>query len=123
LGVATLLSTVWLAQTYLALAVCFALMGVFLFGAVTVFATLIAESFPTRIRATGATVVASTGLDLGFIVFPVLTSTAAEDWMGWNLMFSTLIAIPYLMAAGLFLLLPRIKSGLEVEEVVKEITQ
>jgi len=36
------------------------------------------------------------------------------------MMFSTFVAIPFVVAAGLFLLLPRVRSGLELEQVAQQ---
>lgn len=119
IGVAALLTLVWWAEGFYPVLLCYCLTSFFILGVVSVFGTLINESFPTHIRATASTMAASSGLDAGFIVFPVISTTAAEDWFGWNVMFSTFVAIPFSIAAGLFLLLPRIKSGLEVEEVTR----
>ena len=94
-------------------------MTFFILGVLSIFGTLINESFPTHIRATTSTMAASSGLDAGFIVFPVISTIAAEDWIGWNGMFSTFVGIPHLVAAGLFLLLPRVRSGLEIEDVAQ----
>ncbi len=116
-GTASLLGLVWWADGYYTIMLFYVLMSFFILGVLSVFGTLINESFPTQIRATASTVCASSGIDAGVIVFPIITTIAAEDWLGWNMMFSTFVAIPFLAAAGLFLLLPRIKSGLEVEEV------
>ena len=118
-GVASLLGLVWLAEGYYPVMIFYVLVNFFILGVLTVFGTLINESFPTHIRSTASTVCASSGLDAGVIVFPIITTTVAETWLGWNMMFSTFVAIPFLIAGLLFLLLPRIKSGLEVEEVAE----
>ncbi len=118
-GTVALLTLVWWADGYMAVMVCYSVMSLFLLGVLTVFGTLINESFPASIRATASTLIASSGIDAGFIVFPIVTTRVAEDWLGWDLMLSTFIAIPFLTAAGLFLLLPRVSSGLELEQVVQ----
>ena len=119
-GTTALLALIWWADDYMAILVCYSIMSFFILGAIAVFGTLINESFPTHIRLTASTITASSGLDVGIIVFPIVTTQVAEDWLGWDLMFSTFVAIPFLAAAGLFLLLPRVRSGLELEQVAQQ---
>jgi len=117
-GAVALLSLVWWANGFYPILVCYSLTTFFTLGVLSVFGTLINESFPAHIRATASTMAASSGLDAGFIVFPIITTTVAVDWWGWNSMFSVFVAMPLLLAAFLFSRLPRVKSGLELDEVV-----
>ncbi|MBI4469000.1 MAG: MFS transporter [Acidobacteria bacterium] len=117
LGTIALVGLIWWSRTFAEIFLCYTLMTVFVYGAITVLGTLVAESFPTRVRTTGAAFTASTGIQLGLAIFPALVSKAIQDWLGWQWALTLLVAGSFFVAALLFLLLPRVKSGLEVEEI------
>jgi len=115
LGTAMFLGLVWLLDSPLTVVLFFSLMTMFFYGAVGVKATFIAELFPTRVRATGI----STGfcaVNLGIALGPLAVSYAVGHY-GWNVAFSLFVAIPLFCSGLVFLLLPRIRSGVEVEEI------
>lgn len=117
LGTLALIGLIWWSSSFVQIFVCYTLMTVFVYGAITVLGTLVAESFPTRVRTTGAAFTASTGIQLGLAIFPALVSKSIQDWMGWQWSLTVLIAGCFFLAALLFLLLPKVPSGLEVEQI------
>jgi MFS family permease len=116
LGAASLLALVWLPTTEWQDVLCFGLLAMFFYGASAVMLTFTTELFPTRLRATAAAVSASSGLNLGFAIFPVLVARGVEA-VGWEWTFS-LTAAPCLVLSGLFMLgLQNRKSNTGLDEI------
>ncbi len=91
------------------------LMAIFFYGAVAVMGAYMLELYPTRLRATGASI-GSAFLSLGFATFPILVARLV-DAAGWRMAFSVSIA-PSLLLCGLATLgLANLKSGQTVEDV------
>ena len=74
---------------------------------------LIAEIYPTSIRASGLAICASAPLTLGFAVFPTVVPMAISS-VGWEAGLS-LVVVPLLLASTVAaLFLPNRRSGLPV---------
>ena len=91
-------------------------MCIFFYGASAVKFAYVAEVFPTKLRATGLAVCSSFAVNLGIAIGPLLITYGVEH-LGWNIAFSTVVAIPMLCSGLFYLTLTPIPSGLEVEEV------
>lgn len=115
-GALSVLGLIWLPTNYAQDFVCFCIMASFFYGTNGVIATLLAEGFPTRVRATGAALAGSAALNLGFATYPVLVAKAIES-VGWQWAF-TVAVVPSLLVAGLAVLaLPNTRSGLDVDDI------
>lgn len=115
LGAASLLALVWLPRTMWQDILCFGLLAMFFYGASAVMLTYVAELFPTRLRATAAAVSASSGLNLGFAIFPILVAYGVRS-IGWQWAFSV-TAAPCLVLCGILMLgLENKMSNTDLEE-------
>jgi len=93
----------------------FSLMAAFFYGANAVMGTFLTEQFPTHMRATGAAIAGTLGLNVGHIVFPILVAWAVEP-LGWEWAFA-LATVPPLFIGGLAALAMENKaSGLDIDE-------
>jgi MFS family permease len=115
LGTIMFLGLVWVSSSPATVMLLFSLMTMFFYGTVGVKATFIAELFPTRVRATGIST-GSCAVNLGVALGPLLLSQAVGHY-GWNMAFSLFVAVPLFCSGLVFLFLPRIRSGIEVEEI------
>jgi MFS family permease len=87
-------------------------MTIFFYGTTAVKFTFIAESFPTRLRATGVTFSGSLAVNLGVATGPLALSYGVAH-MGWNWAY-TLCGILPIFASGIFFLsLPKRPLGIE----------
>jgi MFS family permease len=116
LGAVALIALLWLPSTTLHDKVLFALTTSFFFGVNGVIATLLTELFPTRIRTTAYAVCGSAPLSIGFAVYPMVVP-AAVTALGWQWALTLAIAPLLLIASGLTLLLPNLRSGAEVADL------
>jgi MFS family permease len=107
---------IWNEQGFWGNVAWFSVTAMFFYGTAAVLTTYIAEIFPTRIRATAVAVVAGSGINLGFAIFPVLVAGLIESH-GWNVAF-TLAVIPSLVLAGaITLAMPNLASTAALEDV------
>jgi len=116
LGAVALIALLWLPSTTLHDRILFALTTSFFFGVNGVLATLLTELFPTRIRTTAYAVCGSAPLSIGFAVYPMVVPAAVAA-LGWQWALSLAIAPLLLIASGLTLFLPNLKSGAEVTDL------
>ena len=76
---------------------------------------LLADLYPTRMRTTGYAVCGSAPLTLGFALFPAIVPLIVKS-VGWQWAFSLAIVPLLFVSAVAALMLPNIKSGLEVAD-------
>lgn len=110
-GAAALMGLLWLSSSPLQDTLWFGLTAGLFFGSQAVSAALVAEVFPTEVRATALAVCASAPLSLGFAVFPLIVPAVVAG-LGWKAGLS-IVVVPVLLgsavAAGW---LPNRRSGL-----------
>jgi len=119
-GALSFLWFVWGTQGYWDSLIAFGIMSIFFYGSAAVKFAFVAEVFPTELRATGLALASSLAVTLGTATGPVLVLTAVDYW-GWNVAFSVFGAIPLFLAGILYLFLKPVASGLEVEEVQRQL--
>ena len=115
LGAIALLCLVWLAHERWQDFFFFGLTGAFFYGSNAVVGTLLADLFPTKMRATAYAVCGSAPLTLGFALFPSVVPIFVVN-NGWQWAFSVLIAPMLIVSALAALTLPNIISGQEVTD-------
>lgn len=118
LGSLATLGLLWLPETQLEDMIWFGIMAAFFYGNAAALSTLLAEVFPTRVRATAAGFAGSFALNLGHATFPVLVTIGIET-IGWQWAF-TLAVVPSMVIAALAIFsLENVKSGLDLEEIAQ----
>lgn len=116
LGAVALLALVWLPVARWQDLALFALTGSFFYGSNAVVGALLADLYPTRVRATAYAACGSAPLSLGFAVYPAVVPLVV-GFAGWKVAMSLAIA-PLLVASALAALwLPNLQSGAEVADV------
>jgi MFS family permease len=116
LGTFFFLLLVWGTRSPASIVLVFALMTMFFYGTTAAKFTFLAEHFPTRVRATGVGFSGALAVNLGLALGPLVVSYAIGR-LGWNLAFTTFVAIPLFLSGLVFLTLKPIASGVEVEEI------
>lgn len=116
LGTALFLVLVWTTSSVASIVLVFGLMTMFFYGTTAVKFTFLAEHFPTRLRATGVGFSGALAVNLGLALGPLVVSYAI-GWLGWDLAFTTFVAIPLFLSGLVFLTLKPVPSGIEVEEI------
>lgn len=112
-GALALLGLLWLSQGRTPDMLWYAVMATMFYGSNAVVPVLIAEIYPTSIRASGLAICASAPLTLGFAVFPMAVPFAVGK-VGWEVGLS-LVVVPLLFISALAALaLPDRQSGLPV---------
>ena len=110
-GAAALAGLLWWSASPAQDMLWFGLTAALFFGSQAVLPVLVAELFPTDVRATALAVCASTPLSLGFAVFPLVVP-AVVGAVGWR-MGLTIVVVPLLVGGALVALaLPNRRSGL-----------
>jgi MFS family permease len=119
LGATSFLAMVWFTSGYwdTLIVLCFA--TTFFYGTAAVKFAYIAEVFPTHLRATGLAVCSSLAVNLGIAVGPLVVTYGVE-FFDWNMTLSVVVGVPLAVAGLLYLRLKPIPSGLEVEEVDRQ---
>jgi len=118
IGTALFLVLIWATSSVLSIIIVFGLMTMFFYGTTAVKFTFLAEHFPTRVRATGVGFSGALAVNLGLALGPLVTSYAIGR-LGWNLAFSTFVAIPLFLSGLVFLSLESKPSGVEVESIAR----
>jgi putative MFS transporter len=118
LGMFAILALLWLPQTYAQDAIAYAIMSALLYGNAAALTMLLAESFPTRIRATGAGFAGSFMMNIGHAVFPVGVAAGIKS-IGWQWAFTLGVVPPLIIVIVALLTLPNYKSGLDLDEIAK----
>ena len=112
-GALALLGLLWASHGRTPDMLWYAVMATMFYGSNAVVPVLIAEIYPTSIRASGLAICASAPLTLGFAVFPMLVPLAIGR-VGWEAGLS-LVVVPLLLASVVAALcLPNRPSGLPV---------
>jgi len=116
LGALTFQAVVWLTTDFGSVLMTYGLMSMFFYGSAAVKFAYLAEVFPTRLRATAMASCGSLAVTLGSASGPLMVSLAVERF-GWDIGYSTVVGIPLVLAAILYMFLTPVPSGLEVEEI------
>jgi len=117
-GATAILGLVWLPTSYFQDQLWFGAMAALTYGNAASLTMLMAEIFPTRVRATAAGFAASFPLNIGHALFPVFTAWGIEN-IGWQWAFTLGVTPPFLIAALALTTLPNHKSGLSLEEIAQ----
>lgn len=117
LGAVALIALLWLPNAAWQDKALFAITASFFFGVNAVIATLLTELFPTRIRTTAYAVCGSAPLSISFAIYPMVVPVAVTA-LGWQWALSLSIAPLLLITSGLALLLPNLRSGTEVTDLM-----
>jgi len=104
------------ARTHAEIMVSFAVLTFFLLGTSAVKFPYIAELYPSELRATGIAFVSSLAIHCGLAFGPLIIGLLVEH-VGWTYALVSGGTVPLLIAAGMFLFLPRLPSGLDVGEI------
>ena len=111
----------WIPTTLASDIVWFSLMAAFFYGANAVMGTFLTEQFPTHMRATGAAIAGTVGLNIGHVLFPLGVAWAVEP-LGWELAFA-LATVPPLFIAGLAALgIENVQSGQDIDSMTDSAT-
>ncbi len=118
LGSLATLGLLWLPETQTQDMIWFGVMAAFFYGNAAALSMLMAEVFPTRVRATAAGLAGSFALNLGHATFPIFVAYGIET-IGWQWSF-TLAVVPFMLTVAIAILtLENIKSGLDLEEIAQ----
>ena len=109
LGAFAFAGLIWLAETRLENLLWFGLMTMFFYGSAAVQWAFAAEQFPTRVRATAASMVMAATL-FAFALFPVIVAYIIEA-LGWRWSFTVVVFPALLISVIATLSLQSIKSG------------
>ena len=116
LGAASLAGLVWLPDSRAEDVLWFGLMAAFFYGNGAALSMMMAEIFPTRVRATAAGFAGSFALNIGHAIFPLLVAFGVER-LGWQWAF-TLAVVPSMFICGLAMLgLDNTRRGLDLDEI------
>ncbi|MDX2221116.1 MAG: MFS transporter [Rhodospirillaceae bacterium] len=118
LGMLAILALLWLPDSFAEDMVAFAVMSALLYGNAAALTMLLAESFPTRVRATAAGFAGSFMLNIGHAVFPVAVASGIKS-IGWQWAFTLGVVPPLLIVIVALLTLPNYKSGLDLDEIAR----
>lgn len=112
-GSLCLLGLLWFSSTGLTDIIWYGLTAALFYGSLAVLPVLIAEIFPTELRASALSVCASAPLSLGFAVFPLIVPFVVGA-VGWQLGFSLIICPLLAISAFTAFILPNRPSGLDI---------
>ena len=116
LGAASLAGLVWLPDSRVEDMLWFGLMAAFFYGNGAALTIMLAEVFPTRVRATAAGFSGAFALNMGFAIFPLAVAYGIEQ-LGWQWAF-TLAVVPSMFICGLAMLgLDNTRSGLDLDDI------
>ncbi len=118
LGSLATLGLLWLPENQAQDMIWFGIMAAFFYGNAAALSMLMAEVFPTRVRATAAGLAGSFALNLGHATFPIVVAYGIET-IGWQWSFTLAVVPSMLIAAMAILTLDNVKSGLDLEEIVQ----
>lgn len=110
-GALALLGLIWAAHGTVQDVIWFAAMSALFYGAMAVLPVVVAEVFPTKVRATALAVCASAPLSLGFAIFPLVVPAVVTQ-LGWEVGLSLVVVPAIVVAAVAAILLPNRRSGL-----------
>ena len=121
-GTVALVFLVWGTSEYVPTLIAFGVMSMFFYGVAAVKFAYVAEIFPTPLRATGLAVCTSLPVNLGIAAGPLIVATSVEH-IGWDLTFSLVVGLPLSCAGLLYLLLRPIPSGLDIDELQRQLAR
>jgi MFS family permease len=104
------------ARSHLGVLAAYALLTFFLLGTSAVKLPYIAELYPSGLRATGIAFASSLAIHSGLAFGPAIVGSLV-DQVGWSQALLIGGALPLVAAAGLFLLLQHLPSGLDLHEI------
>ncbi|MEZ5487312.1 MAG: MFS transporter [Steroidobacteraceae bacterium] len=113
-GALALLGLLWASSGRSADLLWFAVMATMFYGSQAVVPVLIAELYPTQVRASALAICASAPLSIGFAVFPLVVPQVVAR-AGWQLGLSYVVVPLLAIAAVAALCLPNRRSGLPVD--------
>ena len=113
-GALALLGLLWASSGRSADLLWFAVMATMFYGSQAVVPVLIAELYPTQVRASALAICASAPLSIGFAVFPMVVPQVVAR-AGWQLGLSYVVVPLLVIAAVAALCLPNRRSGLPVD--------
>lgn len=113
-GALALLGLFWMSPNATTDMLWYGLTAALFYGSLAVLPVLVAEIFPTEIRASALSVCASAPLSLGFAVFPLIVPFVVGS-VGWPMGFTIVICPLIAISAFTALFLPNRASGLEME--------
>lgn len=120
LGAMFFLCLVWLTSGYWDTFIVLCVTATFFYGTAAVKFAYVAEVFPTHLRATGLAVCSSLAVNLGIAFGPLIVTYGVAS-MDWDYTLTVVVAIPLGVAGLLYLYLKPVPSGLEVEEVDRQL--
>lgn len=116
LGALALLALMWVPRERWQDLLWFSLTAAFFYGSNAVVGTLLADLFPTRMRATAYAVCGSAPLSLGFATYPSVVPLVVAKF-GWPMALSLAIVPLLVLSALAALWLPNLRSGQEIADV------
>jgi len=115
IGTFAIAGLIWIPETYFGNIFWFGAMAMTFYAVAPAMWAMAAEMFPTRARATASGVMLASIL-LSFATFPLIVAYLVE-FLSWKLAF-TIVAIPSaLIATVASIMLPNIKSGLDLDDI------
>lgn len=112
-GAACFAMTLWIPQMPLVPGLGLSIL--FFYGSEAVRAPLIAEIYPTELRATAAATTGSLAVTTAWLISPLVISYAAPQY-GWAATFTACAVVPLILGGLVFLLLENRRSGGPMEE-------
>jgi MFS family permease len=116
LGAICFAATLWLIESPAALMVGLGVSTMFFFGSESMRMPMVAEIFPTRLRATASATVGSLAVTIASLLAPLLIPATVPS-VGWSWAFTLFGVIPLIMAATIFMFLENFPVGVEMEEL------
>ena len=116
LGAACFAVTLWLVDTPLLLMLGVGISAMFFFGSESMRMPMVAEIFPTRLRATASATVGSLAVTIASLMAPLLI-TATVPTLGWSWTFTLFGVLPLIAAGAIFMFLENFPVGVEIEEL------
>lgn len=114
-GAAALVGLLWLSANPTQDVLWFAAMAILFFGSQSLIIVLVAELFPSPLRASALGVCCSAPLSLGFAVFPLVVPIVIAS-LGWAVGLSLIIVPTLLGTAAATLFLPNRQSGMVMDQ-------
>ena len=116
LGALCFALTLWLVESPTLLMIGIGVSTMFFFGSESMRMPMVAEIFPTRLRATAAATVGSLGVTTASLTAPLLIPPTVQA-LGWTWTFTLFAVAPLLVAGFIFLCLENFPVGVEIEEL------
>jgi len=108
--------TLWLVESPTLLMIGIGISTMFFFGSESMRMPMVAEIFPTRLRATAAATVGSLGVTTASLTAPLLIPATVAA-LGWTWTFTLFAVVPLVIAGFIFSCLENFPAGVEIEEL------